>query len=45
MSGIAALLTRLFVDGFFMNTGWSKMHNLADFATRDRPVGHSVAAL
>ena len=33
-SGIAALLTRLFVGGFFMNTGWGKMHNLADFATR-----------
>src|SRR5438128_978568 len=33
-SGIAALLTRLFVGGFFMSTGWGKMHNLADFATR-----------
>src|SRR5713226_249480 len=31
-SGPAALLTRLFVGGFFMSTGWGKMHHLDDFA-------------
>lgn len=32
LTGPAALLTRLFVGGFFMNTGWGKMHDLDQFA-------------
>ena len=32
LSGAIALLTRLFVGGFFMNTGWGKMHHLDQFA-------------
>lgn len=32
MSGAVALLTRIFVGGFFVNTGWGKMHNLDQFA-------------
>jgi putative oxidoreductase len=32
MSGPTALLTRVFVGGFFVNTGWGKMHNLDQFA-------------
>jgi putative oxidoreductase len=32
MSGFVALLTRLFVGGFFVSTGWGKMHNLDQFA-------------
>ena len=32
LSGAVALLTRLFVGGFFMNTGWGKMHHLDQFA-------------
>lgn len=33
-SWIPALLTRLFVGYFFMETGWAKIHNLDAFATR-----------
>jgi putative oxidoreductase len=32
LNGPAALVTRLFVGGFFMNTGWGKMHDLEQFA-------------
>jgi putative oxidoreductase len=32
LNGPAALITRLFVGGFFMNTGWGKMHDLEQFA-------------
>ena len=31
---IPALLMRLFVGYFFMETGWAKIHNLASFTTR-----------
>src|SRR5260370_7460853 len=31
---IPALLTRLFVGYFFMETGWAKIHNLDTFAMR-----------
>ena len=31
---IPALLMRLFVGYFFMETGWAKIHNLAAFTTR-----------
>ena len=33
-SWIPALLTRLFVGYFFMETGWGKIHNLDTFAMR-----------
>ena len=33
-SWIPALLMRLFVGYFFMETGWGKIHNLAAFTTR-----------
>jgi putative oxidoreductase len=33
-SCIPALLTRLFVGYFFMETGWAKIHNLDSFAVR-----------
>src|SRR5271167_2489146 len=33
-SWIPALLTRLFVGYFFMETGWAKIHNLDAFTTR-----------
>jgi len=33
-SWIPALLTRLFVGYFFMETGWAKIHNLDSFAMR-----------
>src|SRR6201993_1019837 len=33
-SWIPALLMRLFVGYFFMETGWAKIHNLAAFTTR-----------
>ena len=33
-SWIPALLTRLFVGYFFMETGWAKIHHLDSFATR-----------
>jgi putative oxidoreductase len=32
LTGPAALLTRLFVGGFFMDTGWGKIHDLEQFA-------------
>src|SRR5258708_16240483 len=32
--GIPALLMRLFVGYFFMETGWAKIHNLDAFTTR-----------
>ena len=48
-SGPAALLTRLFVGGFFMNTGWGKLHHLdqfaANFAGWGIPYPHFNAAL
>jgi putative oxidoreductase len=31
MTWVPALLTRLFVGYFFFESGWSKIHNLADF--------------
>ena len=34
VSWIPALLTRLFVGYFFMETGWAKIHNLDSFAMR-----------
>ncbi|MGH7838443.1 MAG: DoxX family protein [Candidatus Binataceae bacterium] len=49
LSGFAALLTRLFVGGFFMNTGWGKMHHLDQFAKNfagwNIPYPHFNAAL
>ena len=48
-SGAIALLTRLFVGGFFMNTGWGKLHHLdqfaANFAGWGIPYPHFNAAL
>jgi putative oxidoreductase len=49
LSGAIALLTRLFVGGFFMSTGWGKMHHLEDFAKNfagwNIPYPHFNAAL
>jgi uncharacterized membrane protein YphA (DoxX/SURF4 family) len=45
----AALLTRIFVGGFFVNTGWGKMHHLdqfgKNFAGWGIPYPHFNAAL
>jgi putative oxidoreductase len=48
-AGAVALLTRLFVGGFFVNTGWGKIHNLqqftANFAGWGIPFPHFNAML
>jgi len=43
-SWIPALLTRLFVGYFFMETGWAKIHNLDTFAMRFAQWGISYPA-